>query len=122
LAGYRPVSRQRLALAADQDGRFTATIHESQVEISRYPGFEDPITEGTRLLYRSPAFRAAAGIVPITTAAPASANARAVAVEVTRFGPHEGVPIQTCIGSASHKPRSGRTVGLWITVPRFASF
>jgi xanthine dehydrogenase YagR molybdenum-binding subunit len=63
--GYRPTSRQRLAIAADRSGRFTATIHESQVEISRYPGFEDPITEGTRLLYRSPAFRASARIVPL---------------------------------------------------------
>jgi xanthine dehydrogenase YagR molybdenum-binding subunit len=68
--GYRPASRQRLALAADRDGRFTATIHESRVEISRYPGFEDPITEGTRLLYRSPAFRAAARIVPLDISSP----------------------------------------------------
>jgi xanthine dehydrogenase YagR molybdenum-binding subunit len=68
--GYRPASRQRLALAADQDGRFTATIHESRVEISRYPGFEDPITEGTRLLYRSPAFRASARIVPLDISSP----------------------------------------------------
>jgi xanthine dehydrogenase YagR molybdenum-binding subunit len=68
--GYRPTSRQRLAIAADQAGRFTATIHESQVEISRYPGFEDPITEGTRLLYRSPAFRATARIVPLDISSP----------------------------------------------------
>jgi xanthine dehydrogenase YagR molybdenum-binding subunit len=68
--GYRPTSRQRLAIAADRDGRFTATIHESQVEISRYPGFEDPITEGTRLLYRSPAFRASARIVPLDISSP----------------------------------------------------
>jgi xanthine dehydrogenase YagR molybdenum-binding subunit len=68
--GYRPTSRQRLAIAADRDGRFTATIHESRVEISRYPGFEDPITEGTRLLYHSPAFRAAARIVPLDVSSP----------------------------------------------------
>jgi xanthine dehydrogenase YagR molybdenum-binding subunit len=68
--GYRPVSRQRLAIAADPDGRFNATIHESRVEISRYPGFEDPITEGTRLLYRSPAFRASARIVPLDIGSP----------------------------------------------------
>ena len=68
--GYRPVSRQRLAIAADQAGRFRATIHESQVEISRYPGFEDPNTEGTRLLYRSPAFRATARIVPLDVGSP----------------------------------------------------
>jgi xanthine dehydrogenase YagR molybdenum-binding subunit len=68
--GYRPTSRQRLAIAADRSGRFTATIHESQVEISRYPGFEDPITEGTRLLYHSPAFRASARIVPLDISSP----------------------------------------------------
>jgi xanthine dehydrogenase YagR molybdenum-binding subunit len=68
--GYRPASWQRLAIAADRDGRFTATIQESRVEISRYPGFEDPITEGTRLLYRCPAFRASARIVPLDISSP----------------------------------------------------
>jgi xanthine dehydrogenase YagR molybdenum-binding subunit len=66
--GYRPASRQRLAIAAYLSGRFTGTVHESQVEISRYPGFEDPITEGTRLLYHSPAFRASARVVPLESA------------------------------------------------------
>jgi xanthine dehydrogenase YagR molybdenum-binding subunit len=68
--GYRPASRQRLAIAAYLSGRFTGTVHESQVEISRYPGFEDPITEGTRLLYHSPAFRASARVVPLDISSP----------------------------------------------------
>jgi xanthine dehydrogenase YagR molybdenum-binding subunit len=68
--GYRPASRQRMAIGAERPGQITTTIHESQVEISRYPGFEDPITEGTRLLYRSPAFRASARIVPLDISSP----------------------------------------------------
>jgi hypothetical protein len=38
---YRPNSRQRPALGADRTGRFTTTIHESQVEVSRYGSYED---------------------------------------------------------------------------------
>ncbi|MHA3020941.1 xanthine dehydrogenase family protein molybdopterin-binding subunit [Mycobacterium sp. BMJ-28] len=68
--GYRPASRQRMAIGADRSGRFTAIVHESQVEISRYEGFEDPITEGTPLLYSSPALRAAARIVPLDVSSP----------------------------------------------------
>ncbi|WP_020112814.1 xanthine dehydrogenase family protein molybdopterin-binding subunit [Rhodococcus sp. 114MFTsu3.1] len=65
--GYRPTSRQRLALAADRDGRFLATVHESEIEVSRYGGYEDSPTEGTRLMYSSPAFRSAATVIPLDT-------------------------------------------------------
>ncbi|OZE32103.1 acylaldehyde oxidase [Rhodococcus sp. 05-2254-5] len=65
--GYRPTSRQRLALGTDRDGRFLATVHESEVEVSRYGGYEDSPTEGTRLMYTSPAFRSAASVVPLDT-------------------------------------------------------
>ncbi len=68
--GYRPVSWQRLALGADRTGRFTATIHESQVEVSRYGSYEDSPTEGTKLLYASPALRSSARIVPLDTSEP----------------------------------------------------
>jgi xanthine dehydrogenase YagR molybdenum-binding subunit len=68
--GYRPTSSQRLALGADRDGRITATIHESQVEVSRYGSYEDSPTEGTKLLYASPAFRSSARIVPLDTSEP----------------------------------------------------
>ena len=68
--GYRPASWQRVALAADRTGAFTATVHESEVEVSRYGSYEDSPTEGTKLLYSSPAFRAAARIVPLDTSEP----------------------------------------------------
>ena len=68
--GYRPVSWQRVALAADRNGSFTATIHESEVEVSRYGSYEESPTEGTKLLYTSPAFRATARIVPLDTSEP----------------------------------------------------
>ena len=68
--GYRPVSWQRVALAADRTGAFTATVHESEVEVSRYGSYEDSPTEGTKLLYSSPAFRSAVRIVPLDTSEP----------------------------------------------------
>lgn len=65
--GYRPTSRQRLALAADRDGRFLATVHESEIEVSRYGSYEDSPAEGTRLMYSSPAYRSTATVVPLDT-------------------------------------------------------
>ncbi|SCX19217.1 xanthine dehydrogenase family protein molybdopterin-binding subunit [Mycolicibacterium fluoranthenivorans] len=68
--GYRPASWQRLALGADLNGEFLATVHETEVEVSRYGGYEESPTEGTKLLYTSPAFRATARIVPLDTSEP----------------------------------------------------
>lgn len=68
--GYRPTSRQRLALGTDRDGRFLATVHESEIEVSRYGGYEDLPTEGTRLMYASPAYKSAASVVPLDTSEP----------------------------------------------------
>lgn len=68
--GFRPASRQRMALGADRGGRLTAVVHESQVEICRYDGFEDPITEGTKLLYSSPSLRTTARVVPLDISSP----------------------------------------------------
>jgi xanthine dehydrogenase YagR molybdenum-binding subunit len=68
--GFRPASRQRLSLGADRGGRLTAIVHESHVEVCRYDGFEDPITEGTKLLYSSPALRTAPRIVPLDISSP----------------------------------------------------
>lgn len=65
--GYRPTSWQRVALGADRDGAIVATVHESEVEVSRYGSYEDSPTEGTKLLYTSPAFRTTARIVPLDT-------------------------------------------------------
>lgn len=68
--GYRPESWQRLAMGADRTGRITATVHESRVEVSRYGSYEDSPTEGTRLLYSSPAFRASSEVVPLDVSEP----------------------------------------------------
>ena len=41
VVGYRPTSRQRMAIGADRTGRITAIVHEARVENSRYDGYED---------------------------------------------------------------------------------
>jgi xanthine dehydrogenase YagR molybdenum-binding subunit len=41
--GFRPTSRQRLAIGADRSGRIDAIIHEGRHENSRYSGYEDHI-------------------------------------------------------------------------------
>lgn len=49
-----------------------ATVHESELEVSRYGSYEDSPTEGTKLLYTSTAFRATARIVPLDVSEPTS--------------------------------------------------
>ncbi len=68
--GFRPRSRQRMAIGADRDGRFTAIVHESDVETSRYGTYEDPVTEGTKRLYSATALRTAARVVPLDISSP----------------------------------------------------
>lgn len=68
--GYRPISYQRVAIGANRDGQFSAIVHESEVEVSRYGSYEDSPTTGTQFLYASPAIRTAARIVPLDTSEP----------------------------------------------------
>jgi xanthine dehydrogenase YagR molybdenum-binding subunit len=63
--GYRPASRQRLALGAGPDGRLTALVHEAYHESSRYQPFEDGIIELPRMVYRIPHVRAQLRLVPL---------------------------------------------------------
>lgn len=57
VVGYRPTSRQRLAIGADRSGRITGMVHEARVENSRYDGYEDNVTEVPRFQYDSPNMR-----------------------------------------------------------------
>ena len=63
--GYRPTSRQRMAIGADRSGRVSAIVHESDMEISRYNGYEDNLTTGARLQYGSPNMRSTYRVVPL---------------------------------------------------------
>ena len=57
VVGYRPTSRQRLAIGADRSGVIDAIVHEARVENSRYDGYEDNVTEVPRFLYGTPNMR-----------------------------------------------------------------
>ena len=57
VTGYRPTSRQRVAIGADRSGRITAIVHEGSVEVSRYNPYEDNLTGPARFLYQSPGMR-----------------------------------------------------------------
>ena len=63
--GYRPTSRQRLAIGADRAGRITAMIHEGHTESARYATYEDSITEVPRFLYACPNMRSVYRVVPL---------------------------------------------------------
>jgi xanthine dehydrogenase YagR molybdenum-binding subunit len=63
--GYRPASRQRLAVGAGTDGRLSALVHEAHHESSRYQPFEDGIIELPRVVYQAPHVRAQLRLVPL---------------------------------------------------------
>ncbi len=55
--GNRPSTRQRVALAADHDGRLVAQIHETESETSVFDDFVEPCGALTTMLYASPTLR-----------------------------------------------------------------
>jgi xanthine dehydrogenase YagR molybdenum-binding subunit len=63
--GYRPASRQRLAIGADTAGAITAIVHEGRTESARYELFEDSITGPAKFLYNSPNMRSTYRVVPL---------------------------------------------------------
>ncbi|MET0701249.1 MAG: xanthine dehydrogenase family protein molybdopterin-binding subunit [Mycobacterium sp.] len=63
--GYRPTSRQRMAIGADTSGRLTAMIHEGRTESARYATYEDSITEVPRFLYSCPNMTSVYRVVPL---------------------------------------------------------
>ena len=61
--GYRPTSRQRLAIGADRSGRITATVHEGQTEAARYQLYEEGLMGLPRFVYSSPNMRSTYRVV-----------------------------------------------------------
>jgi xanthine dehydrogenase YagR molybdenum-binding subunit len=52
--GFRPATRQRVALGARKDGVLTLIRHESRSETSRFDEFVEHVTAPTRALYQCP--------------------------------------------------------------------
>jgi xanthine dehydrogenase YagR molybdenum-binding subunit len=52
--GYRPTSRQRMAIGADPSGHIVAMIHEGRTETAKYASYEDGLVGNPRFLYRVP--------------------------------------------------------------------
>jgi xanthine dehydrogenase YagR molybdenum-binding subunit len=63
--GYRPASRQRLAIGADRAGAITVIVHEGRTESAHYQSFEDSITGPAKVLYNSPNMRSTYRVVPL---------------------------------------------------------
>lgn len=63
--GYRPTSRQRMAIGADRSGQIGAIVHEAHTETSRYNAYEDNLMTGARFLYSSPNMRSTYRVVPL---------------------------------------------------------
>ena len=63
--GFRPTSRQRLAIGADRSGRIGSIVHEAHTETSRYNAYEDNLMTGARFLYSAPNMRSTYRVVPL---------------------------------------------------------
>jgi xanthine dehydrogenase YagR molybdenum-binding subunit len=63
--GYRPTSRQRMAIGADGSGHISAIVHEAHTETSRYNAYEDNLMTAPRFVYGSPNMRSTYRVVPL---------------------------------------------------------
>ncbi|MFJ3841720.1 xanthine dehydrogenase family protein molybdopterin-binding subunit [Streptomyces sp. NPDC090054] len=70
--GYRPASRQRLALGAGKTGRIESLIYEVRTETSRYEQYEEGLTDLPKFLYGVPHTRTRYRLTAIDTQSPAS--------------------------------------------------
>ncbi|RSS56921.1 xanthine dehydrogenase family protein molybdopterin-binding subunit [Streptomyces sp. WAC01280] len=70
--GYRPASRQRLALGAGRTGRIESLLYEVRTETSRYDAYEEGLTDLPKFLYGVPHTRTRYRLTAIDTQSPAS--------------------------------------------------
>jgi xanthine dehydrogenase YagR molybdenum-binding subunit len=63
--GYRPTSRQRMAIGADRTGRISAILHEGRTETARYADYEDGLMASPKFMYTSPNMRSTYRVVPL---------------------------------------------------------
>ncbi|WER49803.1 xanthine dehydrogenase family protein molybdopterin-binding subunit [Cupriavidus sp. WKF15] len=70
LAGHRPRTVQRVALAATPEGRLTGIVHEGTGETSRYEQFTEALTAVTPFLYSCPNVRTRYRLVPLDISTP----------------------------------------------------
>ncbi len=70
--GYRPTSRQRMAIGADRSGRISTIVHEAHTETSRYNAYEDNLMTAPRFLYSAPNMRSTYRVVPLDINPPTS--------------------------------------------------
>ena len=68
--GYRPETRQRVALGADLDGRLTAMIHEVIGQTSTYEEFAEGALAPAATTYACPNRRTRYGLVPMNVSTP----------------------------------------------------
>ncbi|WP_410611285.1 xanthine dehydrogenase family protein molybdopterin-binding subunit [Amycolatopsis sp. lyj-109] len=68
--GYRPASRQRLAIGAGADGRISAIVQEVRSETARYTDWAEAITTLAQFMYGGPNVRTRYDIVPVDLSAP----------------------------------------------------
>ncbi|MFD4322580.1 xanthine dehydrogenase family protein molybdopterin-binding subunit [Streptomyces sp. NPDC058548] len=77
--GFRPASRQRLALGAGATGRIDSLIYEVRTETSRYEQYQEGLTDLPKFLYGVPHTRTRYRLTALDTQSPASMRGPGVA-------------------------------------------
>jgi xanthine dehydrogenase YagR molybdenum-binding subunit len=70
MVGHRPVTRQRIVLAADRNGRLLAVRHDVRSTTSRFDEFVEPSAAQTRMLYACPNIRTSHRLVRLDISTP----------------------------------------------------
>ncbi len=77
--GFRPYTRQRVVLGAEQDGRLTAILHEAYAQTSAYEEYAETTLEPARTTYSCPNVRTQYRLVEMNTNSPCPMRAPGVA-------------------------------------------
>ncbi len=98
--GYRPWTRQRVALGAERDGRLRALIHEAVGNTSRFEDYCENVVPWSGVLYECPNTRLEYGVAALDLYTPIDARAPGA---VTGLWALESA-IDELAGRAGHRP------------------
>jgi xanthine dehydrogenase YagR molybdenum-binding subunit len=82
MVGYRPHTEQRVALAADRDGKLRAIVQEAVAQTSSYEEYCERTLDPPTMLYSCPNVRTRYGLVAMDTNSPTPMRAPGTATGV----------------------------------------
>lgn len=81
--GYRPNSYQTVSLAADQNGRLQAVMHDAVAATSHYEDYQEVVVNWSGMMYHCDNVKLSYGLVKVDTPTPCDMRAPGAAIGVT---------------------------------------